>query len=251
MNQKMLLAVTPFPNFTVCFFGCNQPASNTEMIADDGLSSDSDISYAQQAYIYEYLMLMMDDTKKISPNVAAPIPDKPITPVNQFGHFRTFPDADFKDVVKPNCGTYNSLAWLDLASEPLVLSVPNTNGRYYLLPMLDAYTNVSASPAKRTTATEAGNFFNTGPGFTGAIPAGMTEIKAPANMVWILGRTQTNSKQDGVLDNFIQYENPGEDKKANWLPTGKEGFSLTMRIYWPKGSLMNGSWKIPPVRVVP
>jgi hypothetical protein len=64
--------------------------------------------------------------KKISTNVAEPIAGKPIAPVNQSGHFRTFPDANFKDIVKPYCDTYYSLAWLDLASESLVPSVPNT-----------------------------------------------------------------------------------------------------------------------------
>ena len=80
----------------------------------------------------------------------------------------------------------------------MVLSVPNTNDRYYLLPMLDAYTNVFASPGKRTTGTEAGDFLITGPGYKGTVPANMKEIKALTNMVWILGRTQCNSPQDGT-----------------------------------------------------
>ena len=196
--MKVLL----LPMFILIFlFSCQSPAKQgmvTGAGASAGISNDSIVSLVQQAYIFGYPLVLMDATKKVSTNVPAPIPNKAIAPVNQFGHFGTFPDANFKDVVRPNCDTYYSLAWLDLSTEPLVLTVPNTNGRYYLLPMLDAYTNVFASPGKRTTGTEAGNFLLTGPGFSGTVPAGMTEIKAPTNLVWILGRTQTNSQKDGA-----------------------------------------------------
>lgn len=214
--QKFSNTATLLFVFAVFLFGCNQPATKNNSASAEGLASDSLVAYIQQAYLYGYPLLMMDATKKVSTNVPAPVPGKPMAPINQFGHFRTFPDASFKDVVKPNCDTYYSLAWLDLGPEPLVLSVPNTKGRYYLLPMLDAYTNVFASPGKRTTGTEAGNFFITGPAFTGTIPAGMIEIKAPTNMVWILGRTQTNSNQDG----------------ATIVKTIQDGYKLTSASKW-------------------
>jgi len=63
--------------------------------------------------------------------------------------------------------------------------------------MPDAYTNVFSSPGKRTTGTRAGNFLVTSPDYTGTIPSGMKQIKTPTNMVWILGRTQVNSPEDG------------------------------------------------------
>jgi len=69
----------------------------------------------------------------------------------------SFPDPAFKNVVSPNADTLYSLAWLDVSKEPIVLHVPNTNGRYYLMPMLDAWTNVFTSPGKRTTGTGEGD----------------------------------------------------------------------------------------------
>lgn len=117
--------------------------------------------------------------------------------INTFTHLSFFPDASFRLVVRPNADTYYSTAFLDLRKEPVVLSVPDTKGRYYMMPMMDAYTNVFASPGKRTAGTSQATYLISGPSWTGTVPAGMQQIKAPTNMVWILGRTQVNSREDG------------------------------------------------------
>jgi hypothetical protein len=78
----------------------------------------------------------------------------------------------------------------------MVVSVPDTGGRYYLIPMLDMWTDVFASPGWRTTGTQAGNFLITSPGWSGEVPSGMTRINAPTPYVWIIGRTKTDGPQD-------------------------------------------------------
>jgi DNA sulfur modification protein DndE len=193
MKQKIkfVMLVT-----TVIFAtSCNLSHNNDKTTM--GMNKDSVSSLARQAYVYGYPLVLMHEMMRTFTNVEAPVYGSVNAPVNQFGHFRSFPDATFKNVVRPNCDTYYSCAWLDLKNEPLVLTVPNTNGRYYLLPMLDAYTYVFASPGKRTTGTAAGNFLISSPSFTRNVPAGMSQIKAPTNMVWILGRTQVNTARDG------------------------------------------------------
>ena len=45
-------------------------------------------------------------------------------------------------VVSPNADTLYSVAWLDLTKGPLVIGVPDMEGRFYVLQFLDAYTNV-------------------------------------------------------------------------------------------------------------
>jgi hypothetical protein len=70
--------------------------------------------------------------------------------------------------------------------------------------MFDAWTNVFASPGARTTGTRVGKFVITGPGWTGPLPAGMQELKSPTNIVWILGRTQTNGPEDYPAVHAIQ-----------------------------------------------
>jgi hypothetical protein len=127
-------------------------------------------------------------------------------PINQFGNVSAFPTAAAKDVVSPNVDTLYSTAWLDVSREPIVLHVPDTKGRYYLMPMLDAWTNVFASPGKRTTGTKAHDFAIVGPAWHGKLPRGVTAIKAPTNMVWIIGRTQTEGPTDVAAVNQLQQQ---------------------------------------------
>src|SRR4029077_5960145 len=122
----------------------------------------------------------------------------------QFSNFLKYPTAAYRDVVRMNVDTLYSFAWLDLSKEPLVLSLPNTNGRYYLMPILDGWTNVFASPGKRTTGTDAGNFVIVGPNWTDTVPDGMKELKSPTNMAMIAGRTQANGSADYPAVNAIQ-----------------------------------------------
>jgi hypothetical protein len=154
-----------------------------------------------KAVIYSLPLVLMDITMQR----AIGLPRNGVaTPINQFGHMRAFPTAAFKEVVRANVDTLYSSAFLDLSSGPLVLSVPDTQDRYYLMPLMDAWTNVFATPGKRTTGTRAGNFLITGPDWIGSIPAGMQQFKSPTNMVWILGRTQTNGIEDYAAVHAIQ-----------------------------------------------
>ena len=69
-----------------------------------------------------------------------------------------------------------------------MLSLPDAHDRYYLFPMLDAWTTVFQVPGKRTTGTGPQTYAITGPDWTGTLPAGVTEYKSPTALVWILGR---------------------------------------------------------------
>lgn len=153
----------------------------------------------EKAYVYGYPIVLMDASR----NVMAPgTPGK--ATVNQVQHIREFPDHTFTDVVTPNADTLYSMAWLDLKTTPFVLSVPNTGGRYYVLQFLDAWTNVFASIGSRTTGNDKGFFLIAGPDWKGNVPKDMKLVKSPSNMVWMLGRTQTNGKDDYAAVHAIQ-----------------------------------------------
>ena len=148
-----------------------------------------------EAYLYLYPLVSVDITRRQATNIE-PGKKPGFGPANMFHSFAEFPTAEFKTVVRPNFDTLYSSAFLDLTKEPVVVSAPDTGGRYYLLPMLDAWSDVFASPGWRTTGTQAGNFFVTPPDWSGDVPSGMTRISAPTPYVWIIGRTQTNGPAD-------------------------------------------------------
>ena len=159
------------------------------------LPSDQIGEVAVSAYIYAYPLIMMEITRRVSTNVADASHFGKV-PMNQFSNVPAFPDATFTDVVRPNADTLYSVLWFDVSKEPLLISAPDSGGRYYLLPLLDMWTDVFASPGKRTTGTNAQLLALAGPGWQGHLPAEATLIHSPTAMGWIIGRTQTNGKAD-------------------------------------------------------
>ena len=99
-------------------------------------------------------------------------------------------------VTAPNADTLYTTAWIDVSKEPWIFSVPDMGDRYYLLPMLDGWTDVFQVPGKRTTGGKAQKYAITGPGWSGTLPAGVTEYKSPTGLVWILGRIYCTGTPD-------------------------------------------------------
>ncbi len=167
------------------------------------LTEDQARAIAVDAYIYFYPLITMDITRKQSTNIEAG-KEFGKGPMNMFINVPAYPPADFKGVVRSNFDTLYSVAWLDLTQEPMIVSAPDTDGRYYLLPMLDMWTDVFASPGWRTTGTQAADFLITPPGWSGKVPDGLTQIPAPTPYVWIIGRTKTDGPPDYAAVNKIQ-----------------------------------------------
>ena len=171
--------------------------------AAEPVTAEEAHAIGMDAYIYFYSLLSMDVTRKQSTNIETG-KEFGKGPMNTVANMPEYPPADYKGVVRPNFDTLYSSIWLDLTEEPVVVSVPNTEGRYYLFPMLDMWTDVFASPGWRTTGTEAAHYLVTPPGWTGTVPDGMEQIKAPTPYVWIIGRTKTDGPADYEAVHTIQ-----------------------------------------------
>jgi len=80
--------------------------------------------------------------------------------------------------------------------------------------------------------------------------AGYFFVPNPLNRYTLSQRSKFKPNADGSIDLYIQNASPGKDKEQNWLPAPKDKFILMLRMYWPKEkapSILDGSWKIPPV----
>lgn len=179
--------------------------------------ADEIYTVAKEAYFYAYPIVSMDVTMRQVTNVLDASSINMRAPFNQFAHVRSYPRADEKDVVRFNFDTLYSFSWLDLSQEPMILSVPDTQGRYYLLPMIDMWTDVFAVVGSRTTGTKAGTYAIVPPGWSGTLPEGVTPIVAPTPMLWIIGRTQTNGPSDYANVHKVQ-----------------DGYKLTPLSQWGK-----------------
>ncbi|MTD95446.1 DUF1254 domain-containing protein [Hyphomicrobium sp. xq] len=171
-------------------------APQSPLGADDITEAEAR-AIAVDAYLYFYPLITMDVTRRQLTNANAENSEIGGAP-NAFKNVQAFPSADMRAVVRPNFDTLYSSAWLDLTKEPVVVSAPDTGGRYYLLPMLDMWTDVFASPGWRTTGTAAANFLVTPPGWRveSGLPENMQHIAAPTPYVWVIGRTKTDGPAD-------------------------------------------------------
>ena len=149
---------------------------------------------AVDAYIYGYPLVTMDMTRKQLTNVSTPQASR--APMGQIIRLRSYPAVDDHAVTAPNADTLYTTAWIDVSKEPWVFSIPDMGDRYYLMPMLDGWTDVFQVPGKRTTGDKAQKYVITGPGWSGTLPTDVTEYKSPTGLVWILGRIYCTGTPD-------------------------------------------------------
>jgi hypothetical protein len=149
-----------------------------------------------QDYIYGYAPVALTATRSLKTAVPDATSSPGRAPINQFARLKTLATPAARLIPRPNADTLYTLAWLDLSREPIMLHVPETAGRYYLIPLYDAYSNEFASIGSRTTGDGEGDFAIAGPLWRDPLPERLQIVRAPTDTVWVIGRTLVRGKAD-------------------------------------------------------
>ncbi|WP_459961393.1 DUF1254 domain-containing protein [Nocardia sp. IFM 10818] len=158
--------------------------------SSSGGTSDDPKAIAADAYTFGYPLVLMDATHAA------------LGTTNQFVNSTTLPTPADRLLVRMNLDTLYSQAWLDLRDGPLVLQVPDMADRYWLLQILDAWSNTRQNPSSLHPRTASGvqappyTYLVAGPGWSGPVPDGMTRLDVPTNSAWAIGRIQVNGRED-------------------------------------------------------
>ncbi len=163
------------------------------MASQSATDAAEKVKLAAEAFLYGYpLVYNLHE-------MAAFVAGSPRFPVkadyNEFGHARELAGPGMK-FVSPNNDTCYSLAVCDVRSGPLVLHVPDTHDRYYVLQFVDAWTNNFAYIGRRATGTAEAHYLLAAHDYQGDVPADMRVVRAPSSIFVIVGRLAV----DGVAD---------------------------------------------------
>ena len=189
----------------VAVTGCKTGSKQKPAAAKATMTARETSDIATEAYIFGYPLVKMDLTRRVMTNVR--FPEGMNAPMGQFARIRTYPAASNREITTPSADTLYTAVWLDVAKEPWVLSLPDTQGRYCLFPMLDGWSTVFETPGKRTTGTGPQKYAITGPDWKGKLPSGLKEYKSPTSMVWVIGRVScTGTSDDYAAAHAIQDE---------------------------------------------
>jgi hypothetical protein len=221
-----------------------QAAAEAKAAAENAAKELEAREIAIDAYVYAYPMVTMEVTRRVMTNVEKPEGSK--APMGQFARLRSYPAVDDHSVTAPNADTLYTLTWIDVSTEPWVLSIPDMKDRFYVFPMLDMWTTVFQDPGKRTTGTKAQKYAITGPGWTGTLPAGVTEYKSPTGIVWILGRiyctgTPEDYKAVHALQDQVSVVPLSAYGKPYTPPAGKVDAAIDMKAPRDQVDAMDGA----------
>jgi len=174
--------------FAILFVACSSKNESKTPGVEEAVST------AVDAYLYGYPLITFDVARMQQTNVA--VPDAEHAPMGQMIRMRSYPAVDNHCCAAPNADTLYTEAWLDVSKEPWILSIPDMGNRYYIIPMLDGYSEVFSVASPATTGYKPQTYAITGPGWTGTLPPGVMQVKSATGMVWVLGRIYCTGTPD-------------------------------------------------------
>jgi hypothetical protein len=98
--------------------------------------------------------------------------------------------------VTPNVNVIYGFGFMDLAQQPIILSAPDSDGRYYMIQIVDMWTNAFAYVGGIATGYSGGKFALVGPEWRGQLPANVNRIDCPTRWVELQPRVHVKNHDD-------------------------------------------------------
>jgi hypothetical protein len=153
---------------------------------------------------YTYGLPLLETNKTFLSQTSINVTKGAFGPVNQFNSVRKLNDPNSKSVVAPGANALSSIAWLDLRKEPQVMHIPRVRDHYYVLALLNPYTEDFRNYGSAHD-TRPGDYVILGPGQHHlTIPKGTHRIEVDYTRMWIIGSTQLKGKSDLASVHKIQ-----------------------------------------------
>lgn len=199
----------------------------TPQILAQGAEADA---YAQgvQAYVWGYPLVRMERVARQYTDAPANNPPTSYrAPLNQIGWARELATAASKDMPTSNNDTFYMSAIVDL-TEPFILTVPDTNDRYYVVDVFNMWQELEHYIGRRVTGTGPGKFALVPPGWKGELPAGVTRLDVGTDKIWLWGRLRLTQGEPAApvlalqkefrLTPLSQFDKPDAKPQAATLP---------------------------------
>ncbi len=98
--------------------------------------------------------------------------------------------------VSPNVNVLYGFGFADLGQEPHILTVPDSDGRYFMIELVDMWTNAFAYPAGGASGYKGGKFALVGPGWQGELPPDVKRIDSATRWVELQPRVYVKNEAD-------------------------------------------------------
>ncbi|HCQ47118.1 MAG TPA: cell envelope protein [Achromobacter sp.] len=183
LPKAVCRAMLVIASFTSSYACAEISLSETRAIAEEGYIYGLPI-VMNYAIMYEYAV------DKSSSQYKAPF-----NQIRSLHHVATYKDTA---IISPNSDTPYSMMFMDLRTEPIVLSVPAvTKPRYYSVQLIDGSTYNFGYIGSRSTGDEAGDYMVVGPDWKGVMPPGIRKVfRSETQLPFAVFRTQLFNPAD-------------------------------------------------------
>src|SRR5690606_8768993 len=187
---------------------------------------------ATDAYVFGYPLMLIDTIRRRALEY---------TSVNRFQHTSSLPASSQRTVVRIDLDNLYSVAWLDLREEPVLFEVPQIEDRYWVMQVLDAWSNTAFTPTSVQPHAEPGAsapfvYAVTGPGWTGTLPPGAGQLPVPTADAWLYGRIEVRGPDDVAAVRDIQSRLRLAPLSAWTTPAAAEADSIPENQDWSESA---------------